>query len=105
MIANKEIEAALYSKNRYDDQEYWRIADRTERLYRIIVDPINCRLIDYETESVIYAERHDGGIDLADVLAGRQMWENGDKFTIEDFLRECLEIYNFIVLYINGYET
>jgi len=95
MLTEKELESALYCKHSYRDQLFWRIADRAEKIYQIKVDTVNYRLIDFESDKILYEEKHDGGIDLADVLDGRQKWESGDKFTLEDFLRECLEIYNF----------
>ena len=65
---------------------------------KIYYDSINQSLINYDTDEILYRECHDSEIDLVDVIAGEVTWDNGDLFTLEDFIRECLEINDFKIV-------
>jgi hypothetical protein len=44
------------------------------------------------TMEIIYEEHGDGDVDLRQVLEGTEKWDNGNPFTFNNFLTECLQV-------------
>ena len=63
---------------------------------KIYYDPLKKSLLYKDTKEVIYKERGLGDVNLIDVLEGKETFEDGNRFEVEDFIREELEIVDFI---------
>lgn len=62
---------------------------------KLIYDSIKNAIVDYDNGATIYREDYIGEISLTEVANGEIEFENGQEFTLKDFIALDLEILDF----------
>jgi hypothetical protein len=68
---------------------------------KIYYDSLKKSLVNYNTDEVIYREKHDGELDITTIIKGAETFYDGSPYTIEHFIENELEVTDYELIGLN----